>query len=63
MLKIIVLWSISAILTNWLLGLKFATYNLEDNLTVGTIFAIFFITFDLMKDFMVIFMMLWYVLK
>ena len=32
-------------------------------LTVGTIFAIFFAIFDLMKDFIVIFMMLWYVLK
>ena len=63
MLKIIVLWSISAILTNWLLGLKFAAYNLEDNLTVGTIFAIFFTTLDLFKDFIVIFMVLWYVLK
>ena len=63
MLKIIVLWSISAILTNWLLGLKFAAYNLEDDLTVGTIFAIFFTIFDLFKDFILIFMMLWYVLK
>ena len=63
MLKVIALISISAILTNWLLGLKFAAYNLEDDLTVGTIFAIFFTVFDLMKDFIVIFMMLWYVLK
>ena len=63
MLRVIVLWSISAILTNWLLGLKFAAYNLEDDLTVGTIFAIFFTIFDLFKDFIVIFMMLWYVLK
>ena len=63
MLKITVLWLISAILTNWLLGLKFAAYNLEDNLTVGTIFAIFFTIFDLFKDFIVIFMMLWYVLQ
>ena len=63
MLKITVLGLISAILTNWLLGLKFAAYNLEDNLTVGTIFAIFFATFDLLKDFIVIFIMLWYVLK
>ena len=63
MLKVIVLWSISAILTNWLLGLKFAAYNLEDDLTVSTIFAIFFTIFDLFKDFIVIFMLLWYVLK
>ena len=63
MLKVIVLWSISAILTNWLLGLKFAAYSLEDDLTVGTIFAIFFIIFDLFKDFILILMLLWYVLK
>ena len=63
MLKITVLWLISAILTNWLLGLKFAAYNLEDNLTVGTIFAIFFTIFDLFKDFIVIFMLLGYALK
>ena len=63
MLKIIVLWSISAMFTNWLLGLKFAAYNLEDDLTVSTIFAIFFTIFDLLKDFIVIFMMLWYVLE
>ena len=63
MFDIIVLGLISIILTNWLLGLKFAAYNLEDNLTVGTIFAIFFAVFDLLKDFIVIFMLLWYVLK
>ena len=63
MLKITVLGLISVILTSGLLGLKFAAYNLEDDLTVGTIFAIFFTIFDLFKDFIVIFMMLWYVLK
>ena len=63
MLKITVLWLISAILTAGLLGFKFVAYNLEDNLTVGTIFAIFFTIFDLFKDFIVIFMMLWYILK
>lgn len=63
MLKLTVLWSISAMFTNWLLGLKFAAYNLEDNLTVSTIFAIFFTIFDLLKDFIVIFMMLSYVFK
>lgn len=63
MLKITVLELISAILTTGLLCLKFAAYNLEDDLTVGTIFAIFFTIFDLFKDFIVIFMMLWYVLK
>ena len=63
MLKITVLGLISIILTSWLLGLKFATYNLEDDLTVGTIFAIFFTIFDLFKDFILIFMLLWHVLK
>ena len=59
MLKIIVLWSISAILTNWLLGLKFVAYDLEDESATSGVFAVF----DLMKDFIVIFMLLWYVLK
>ena len=59
MLKVIVLWLISTILTNWLLGLKFVAYDLEDESAAGGVFA----TFDLMKDFIVIFMMLWYVLK
>ena len=59
MLKVIVLWLISAILTNWLLGLKFAAYDLEDESAAGGVFA----TFDLLKDFIVIFMLLWYVLK
>ena len=59
MLKITVLWLISAILTNWLLGLKFVAYDLEDESAVGGVFA----TFDLLKDFIVIFMLLWYALK
>ena len=63
MFDITVLVLISIMLTTGLLGLKFAAYNLEDNLTVGTIFAIFFTTFDLFKDFIVIFMMLWYILN
>ena len=63
MLKITALGSISIIFTSWLLGLKFAAYNVENNLTVGTIFAIFFTTLDLFKDFITIFMLLWYVLK
>ena len=59
MLKITVLGLISAILTGGLLGFKFVAYDLEDESDVGDIFAVF----DLMKDFIVIFMMLWYVLK
>ena len=59
MLKITVLGLISAILTAGLLGFKFVAYDLEDESDIGDIFAVF----DLMKDFIVIFMMLWYVLK
>ena len=59
MLKITVLGLISAILTAGLLGFKFVAYDLENESDVGDIFAVF----DLMKDFIVIFMMLWYVLK
>ena len=59
MLKITVLGLISAILTSGLLGFKFVAYDLEDESDIGDIFAVF----DLMKDFIVIFMMLWYVLK
>ena len=59
MLKITVLGLISAILTGGLLGFKFVAYDPENNSTVGAIFA----TFDLLKDFIAIFMLLWYVLK
>ena len=59
MLKITVLGLISAILTSGLLGFKFVAYDLEDESAVGGVFA----TFDLLKDFIVIFMLLWYVLK
>ena len=59
MLKITVLGLISAILAAGLLGLKFVAYDLEDESAAGAIFA----TFDLLKDFIVIFMLLWYVLK
>ena len=59
MLKITVVGLISAVLAAGLLGLKFVAYDLKDESDVGDIFAVF----DLMKDFIVIFMMLWYVLK
>ena len=59
MLKLTVLGLISAILTGGLLGFKFVAYDLEDNSAAGGVFA----TFDLLKDFIVIFMLLWYVLK
>ena len=59
MLKITVLGLISAVLAAGLLGFKFVAYDLEDESDVGDIFAVF----DLMKDFIVIFMMLWYALK
>ena len=59
MLKITVVGLISAVLAAGLLSLKFVAYDIKDESDVGDIFAIF----DLMKDFIVIFMMLWYVLK
>ena len=59
MLKITVLGLISAVLAAGLLGLKFVAYDTENESDIGDIFAVF----DLMKDFIVIFMMLWYVLK
>ena len=59
MLKITVVGLISAVLTAGLLGLKFVAYDLKDESDIGDIFAVF----DLMKDFIVIFMLLWYVLK
>ena len=59
MLKITVLGLISAISAAGLLGFKFVAYDIEDESAAGGVFA----TFDLMKDFIVIFMILWYVLK
>ena len=59
MLKITVVGLISAVLAAGLLGLKFVAYDVKNESDIGDIFAVF----DLMKDFIVIFMMLWYVLK
>ena len=59
MLKITVVGLISAVLVAGLLGFKFVAYDLKDESDIDDIFAVF----DLMKDFIVIFMMLWYVLK
>ena len=59
MLKNTVLGLMSAILNILLLNFKFVAYDLEDESAAGGVFA----TFDLLKDFIVIFMMLWYVLK
>ena len=59
MLKITVVGLISAVLAAGLLGLKFIAYDTENESDVGDIFG----TFDLLKDFMVLFMLLWYVLK
>ena len=58
MLKITVVGLMATILTGGLLGFKFVAYDLE-NESAGGVFA----TFDLLKDFVVIFMVLWYVLK
>ena len=59
MLKITAVGLISAILAAGLLAFKFVAYDTENESDIGDIFAVF----DLMKDFIVIFMMLWYVLK
>ena len=59
MLKITAVGLISAILAAGLLVFKFVAYDLKDESDIGDIFAVF----DLMKDFIVIFIMLWYVLK
>ena len=54
MLKITVLGLISAILTGGLLGFKFVAYDLENESAIGNVIGIF----DLLKDFIVIFMVL-----
>ena len=59
MLKITVVWLISAVLVAGLLVFKFVAYDLENESAAGGVFA----TFDLLKDFVVIFMLLCYVLK
>ena len=59
MLKNTVVGLISAILAVGSLVFKFVAYDPENNSTVGAIFA----TFDLLKDFIVIFMLLGYALK
>ena len=59
MLKITVVGLISAVLVAGLLGFKFVAYDLKDESAIGNVIGIF----DLLKDFIVIFMMLWYVLK
>lgn len=59
MLKITVVGLISAVLATGLLGFKFVAYDTENESDVGDIFT----AFDLLKDFIVIFILLWYVLK
>ena len=59
MLKLIVLGLMSTILTVASLVFKFEIYDTNEVSGLG----VMFITFDLLKDFIVIFMMLWYVLK
>ena len=59
MLKITVVGLISAVLVAGLLGLQFVVYDLKDESAIGNVIGIF----DLLKDFIVIFMVLWYVLK
>lgn len=59
MLKITVVGLISAVLVAGLLGFKFVAYDLKDESAIGNVIG----TFDLLKDFIVIFMVLRYVLK
>ena len=59
MFDITVLGLISTILVAGLLGLKFVAYDLKDESAIGNVIGIF----DLLKDFIVIFMVLWYVLQ
>ena len=59
MLKLIVLGLMATILTAGSLVYKFATYDTNEVSGLG----VMFITLDSLKDFIVIFMMLWYVLK
>ena len=59
MLKLIILGLFASLLATGLLVFKFIVYDPDNDSDVGDIFA----TFDLLKDFTVMFMMLWYVLK
>ena len=59
MLKITVVGLISAVLVAGLLGFKFVAYDIKDESAIGNVIGIF----DLLKDFIVIFMVLWYVLQ
>ena len=59
MLKFIVLGLMSTILTAGSLVFKFVTYDTNEVSGLG----VMFIALDSLKDFIVIFMMLWYVLK
>ena len=59
MLKITVVGLISAVLVAGLLGFKFVAYDLKDESAIGNVIGIF----DLLKDFIVIFMLLGYALK
>ena len=59
MLKLIILGLIAAMLTTGLLVFKFIIYDPDNDSGVGDIF----VTFDVLKDFTVMFMMLWYIFK
>ena len=59
MLKLIVLGLMATILTVASLVFKFVTYDTNEVSGLG----VMFITLDSLKDFIVIFIMLWYVLK
>ena len=59
MLKFIVLGLMATILTAGSLVYKFVTYDTNEVSSLG----VMFITLDSLKDFIVIFMLLWYALK
>ena len=59
MLKLIILGLFASLLATGLLVFKFIVYDPDNDSDVGGIF----VAFDLLKDFTVMFMMLWYVLK
>lgn len=59
MLKLIILGLFASLLATGLLVFKFIVYDPNNDSDVGDIF----VAFDLLKDFTVMFMMLWYIFK
>ena len=59
MLKLIILGLFASLLATGLLVFKFIVYDPDNDSDVGGMF----VAFDLLKDFTVMFMMLWYIFK